>query len=419
MKKRFIDKLVQNRFQSKTIIRRLLDEEKSSRSHKALPTYITGTRNGVFYRIKVPPPKSILPDIPKLPSSRPAPKSFKPVKAAPETKEDVFRDFTAQLKKWLQKNWSVLVFNVGSVCTLIGYTRSDVLELRIFAIAGTLSGLIYNIVEIRKFPPMVWGCLFAGINGYKIFEILRERNASVHLSASQEDIYVKHFLPHGVTPKQFEAIDHAATTMKVKEGEIIVKQGDKHKYVYLVVTGSTKASALGRYMTAASVKPEHHEKEGGASGAWIGEMAMLEFLWRKQGGNKEDGSIDLPEEPEADEKDRKLPKTPPFKSDRTLFTIIAKEDCTLMRWTFDEMEHLMERSTDMRSALTRAMASAIVGKVINFTLSRSRQPPWSAWLGDWNTHDGARVEVAASDPSAEDDNSSPEHLPSPLIKKFA
>ncbi|GAX16277.1 hypothetical protein FisN_3Hh240 [Fistulifera solaris] len=327
MKKNFIEKLVQNRFQSKAKIRRILDEAKSSSAQKPLPRYITGTRNGVFYRIKVPPPKSILPDIPKLPSSRPAPKSFKQVKAEPEVKNEQVSDVIAQLSLWLKKNWSVLLFNCGSVCTLIGYTRSDVLELRMFAIAGTLSGLIYSIVEIRKFPPMVWGCLFAGINGYKIFEILRERNASVHLSASQEEVYVKHFLPHGVTPKQFEAIDQAATTMKFKEGEIIVKQGEKHRYVYLVVTGSTKASALGRYMTAASVKPEHHEKEGGASGAWIGEMAMLEFLWRKQGGGKDEDSAEQSEQLDSD--DRKLPKPAPLKSDRNMFTIIAKED---WRW---------------------------------------------------------------------------------------
>lgn len=414
MKKNFVEKLVQNRFQSKAKIRRILDEAKSSTSQK-FPRYITGTRNGVFYRIKVPPPKSILPDIPKLPSSRPAPKSFKPVKTEPEMKKEQVSDFIAQLNRWLKKNWSVLLFNVGSVCTLIGYTRSDVLELRAFAVAGTLGGLIYNIVEIRKVPPMVWGSLFAGINGYKIFEILRERNASVHLTASQEDIYVKHFLPHGVTPKQFEAIDHAATTMKIKEGEIIVKQGEKHRYVYLVVNGSTKASALGRYMTAASVKPEHHEREGGASGAWIGEMAMLEFLWRKQ----DEDTTEQPELLESDGKDRKLPQTTQLKSDRNMFTIIAKEDCTLLRWTFDEMERLMERSTDMRSALTRAMASAIVGKVINFTLSRSRRPPWSEWLGDWNNNDGARVIVGESDSSAEEDTSSPEQLPSPVIKKFS
>jgi CRP-like cAMP-binding protein len=417
MKKNFIEKLVQNRFQSKAKIRRILDEAKSSSAQKPLPRYITGTRNGVFYRIKVPPPKSILPDIPKLPSSRPAPKSFKQVKAEPEVKNEQVSDVIAQLSLWLKKNWSVLLFNCGSVCTLIGYTRSDVLELRMFAIAGTLSGLIYSIVEIRKFPPMVWGCLFAGINGYKIFEILRERNASVHLSASQEEVYVKHFLPHGVTPKQFEAIDQAATTMKFREGEIIVKQGEKHRYVYLVVTGSTKASALGRYMTAASVKPEHHEKEGGASGAWIGEMAMLEFLWRKQGGGKDEDSAEQSEQLDSD--DRKLPKPAPLKSDRNMFTIIAKEDCTLLRWTFDEMEHLMERSTDMRSALTRAMASAIVGKVINFTVSRSRRHPWSAWLGDWNNTDGARVFVDESDSSADEDASPTEQLPSPVIKKFA
>ena len=64
-----------------------------------------------------------------------------------------------------------------------------------------------------------------------------------------------------------------------------------------------------------------------------------------------------------------------------MYTIVAQDDCTVLVWSHDDMEAMMERSTDMRAALTRAMTSAVVAKVVNFTVSRTK--PWSAWLDDW------------------------------------
>jgi hypothetical protein len=47
----------------------------------------------------------------------------------------------------------------------------------------------------------------------------------------------------------------------------------------------------------------------------------------------------------------------------------------------------------MRGALTRAMTSAVVGKVVNMTFSRAKVPQWTDWLGDWTREDGAEVQL--------------------------
>jgi len=78
------------------------------------------------------------------------------------------------------------------------------------------------------------------------------------------------------------------------------------------------------------------------------------------------------------------------------YSVVAKEDSKVLMWTYKDMEALMSRSNDMRSALTRAMTSALVGKVVNFTISRSRGlPTWSTWLDDWKYSAGAKVQVVA------------------------
>ena len=67
------------------------------------------------------------------------------------------------------------------------------------------------------------------------------------------------------------------------------------------------------------------------------------------------------------------------------------------------------------------MAAAVVGKVINLTISSSKSAsPWSRWLADWSDSD-ARVEVDEekdTEKEEEGDDVQQEGLPSYPIKKF-
>ena len=54
----------------------------------------------------------------------------------------------------------------------------------------------------------------------------------------------------------------------------------------------------------------------------------------------------------------------------------------------------MSKSTDFRAALSRAMTSAIVSKVINFTVGKtSNLPTWQSWLDDWKYNANAKITV--------------------------
>lgn len=278
-------------------------------------------------------------------------------------------------------------------------------------------------------PPIVWSATFAGVNAFKIYQILVERGAAVHLTAEEEETYNRFFLPHGVTPKQFETIYHKAKHVRVAKDECILRKDDPLEHVYLIVDGTTKANIRGRHLTAASFSPEAHEtKQGGASGAWVGEMAFLEQYWireqqkkqkaaaaaaeaeSKQGTKKnseqaeesvpvaavskenegtEDGKDDSSDNTKTEEtgntgvKQRVAPgKGPPLvaKTPHALYSIIAKEDCRLLQWSHAEMEELLAKSTDLRAAMTRAMTQAIVGKTINFIVSKGSGKNLD---GDW------------------------------------
>jgi CRP-like cAMP-binding protein len=258
----------------------------------------------------------------------------------------------------------------------------------------------------------MWSSLFATVNAYNIRHILEERHSSVHMTDKQEKVFVTFFMPHGVTPKQFERIDKKAKYLKLKKGHFLVRKGDQLNKVYLIIEGSTQAHILGRRLTAASTNDETRgdQKEGGDSGAWAGEMAFLKRFWENEQrkvirGDKDEESTSKGDE----EKGRILTRTKSGKpasetAETAFYTIIAAEDCTVLSWSHEDLEELMETSVDMRSAMTRAMSSALVGKVVNLTISRTHEGkvPWLVWLTERKSKDGTNVHVSEELRLAED-----------------
>ncbi|KAL7571107.1 hypothetical protein ACA910_014717 [Epithemia clementina (nom. ined.)] len=557
-------------------IRTLLDEE-ARRRHGSPPGPFTikGVYKGQYYRIRVPPApekkRRFLPDIPKLPQTHMAkPKTFTKLpppgsgsssttgksgatassssssshtasasgtssataaaaadSAATSTKtttalreklqekREKVHDFASRFREWWRDNWAVLVLNIGSICSLVGFTRSDVVELRTLSTAGSVTSLIYHFsLSPRRMAPIAWSMIFAAVNSWKIYQVISEREGTVNFTKEQEQVYSKFFMPHGVTPKQFEHIYQQAEIVLVKKGQVVVHERQEMTHVCLVINGETRAQALGRRLTAASFKvvddavdATDDDRLSWTSGAWIGEMAFLESYWKKQASPSANSSsngthvkasssssssatashesqqspqsqqsaqqsqstINKPKlskqqeqqqqqtttvvssstnEPKHDSALRNAPlysttaamttpesvvasyqhpETSPLiagaaaaanvpvprrvlsrrrtnalqrssamSSKQALYTIVAVQDSVLMRWKYEDMERLLAKSPDLRGAMTRAMTAAIVGKVINFTVSRraSRPQNWTNWLRDWTpTNDGAKVQV--------------------------
>lgn len=122
---------------------------------------------------------------------------------------------------------------------------------------------------------------------------------------------------------------------------------------------------MGRHLTAQSTAADAKVKKlGGDSGAWVGEMAFLDRMGEKELEKRrpkppltEKGSVALPKPDESQSHpETKVPKNGPettasqqSKTAHVLYTVLAKEDCTVWRWSFDEMEALIESSTVSRN----------------------------------------------------------------------
>jgi hypothetical protein len=355
--------------------------KKPRRPHR----YIKGVYKGNFVKKRIPIRPQPTPTVPKLPplgpQTMPQPLKHSMEQQATASSSSLSHHHASsassntsnttysRMYNWWKQNAAVLILNFGSLCTLTGFVRSDVLELRAFSMTGSLSSVAYFVLTApTRYAPILWSSLFATVNGVKIYQILYERNAKVVLSEREEEIFVEHFMPSGVTPKQFETVISKARILQIKKGDVIVKQGDALEHVYLVVKGKTRANYMGRKLTAVSSAPGHRtRKEGGDAGAWIGEMTFLEQLHAPINSRL---------------------------TGRAIYTIVAQTDCEVLVWSFADIEALLKSSTDLRASMTRAMTAPIVGKVINFTVSMGNSRGWTSWLNDWkNSGENTQVVV--------------------------
>jgi len=237
---------------------------------------------------------------------------------------------------------------------------------------GQITFAIYNLAQPNiLWPSVLWSTLFASVNAKKITSIFHERTAEVVMTEEQERIFVDFFMGHGVTPLQFQWIYDKAKKMKVRKGTAIIEKGDIVDRIFLVVKGSTHNHVEGQKLTADSSVPD----------AWIGEMAYLDWFYRR---HEEDTSAGDAEESNALKFGRGV----------SMYTVLADEDCDVLVWDHDIMEGLMEKSVDLRSALTRAMTAAVSAKIISLTIAKvDASKSWISWLSTWTAKDGSRVQI--------------------------
>lgn len=381
-----------------------------------------------------------------------------------------------RLSKWLADNYGILILNMGSLATLTGFTRTDILELRILSITGSLSSVIYFFTRP---PPLVvgsviWSLIFASTNAYMVYYIYEERKGQIQpLTEEQKDLYEEHFMPHGVTPRQFEKLIQTSKVIYLKSGHVLIQKGQELHTVYLVSSGATEAVGnLSRRITAASSSRGNKDRlKGGDSGAWVGEFLFLDYLRLRDlhgrpinsgisstnispPGNTKNSSIEqrlagpLPSHGnghalvnnniptvdmksglkvtttikasddatgqkhdhetnmnKTDSKDTKETiaerKGQSKKSTASILTYIATQDSKIYAWDHEELASLLDKSVDLRSAVTRAMTAAVVGKVVNLYISHSddekQSSDWIQWLkGYWSssaTGDIVRVNI--------------------------
>lgn len=339
---------------------------------------------------KLPPaPQNIVPKLFKDP-----PPNLKPLLTAPKAAR---KEARRELREWLKENAGIIIMNFGSICSFMSFTRTDILELRLLSITGSVSMIIYFFARPPPLviAPIVWSTIFASTNLCMIYLIYEERKGKVEpMTEDEESAYEEHFLPHAVTPRQYEKLLQIAKKRELSKGDILIQKGDEMSSVYLVVRGATEAvnTISKRRVTAASSAKGYKDKfAGGDSGAWIGDIFFFDYLERR-----EKKLFQKPSPPEilATAPITEVPLKRVFTRNAILTYLVTKDSTLVFQWDFEELADLMRTSSELRSSVSRAMTAAVIGKVVNLYISKTdaNKPGWKQWLED-NFNSGSTSEV--------------------------
>ena len=309
----------------------------------------------------------------------------------------------------------------------------------------------------------------------------RKGRPKLEFSSEEEAAYEEHFLPHGVTPRQYEKLLHIRKQRVLSDGEILAATGEPVTKVYLVVQGGTTAISptvqhrRRQVVTVASSRAGNRERYvGGDAGAWIGELAFFDYVQQQQqtrttpprpfdsssslpatvsqqqnntrtdaatlvsipkkstGATNHESTIDATATVAAmatppttttttriahktdasnsssssdtdtntqatssaneDEETRMLASLNPTRIPKQyILTYTARQEATLVfEWDFEDLAKLLTTSAELRSAVSRAMTAAVIGKVLNFyqphttaaaaNTNNTNTGGWKKWL---------------------------------------
>ena len=123
-------------------------------------------------------------------------------------------------------DWGMWVNNLGALSTLAAFSMRDLLMLRYLSIAGQICGIAFCFTrEPPLWNPIFWQGIFLAVNLYNLVTLLRERYGEVALSRDERDLFERIFVPHGVTPSQFNKLLGCAQWKVVGRGHVVAIEG--------------------------------------------------------------------------------------------------------------------------------------------------------------------------------------------------
>jgi len=145
--------------------------------------------------------------------------------------------------RWISpRHFSITISEVfGHMSFLLvfcSYAVDDFLMLRIIAVAGSASILIFSYFHPHGRPlwlPFKWNVLFIAVNSYRIGMVLYDKYRATRLSSEFLTLHHDHF--HVIELVDYAKLINLGEKEVFKPGEVVVKQGEWNEFLRLVLEG--------------------------------------------------------------------------------------------------------------------------------------------------------------------------------------
>ncbi len=195
------------------------------------------------------------------------------------------------------------------------YWVKDILRLRLLCIVGSLIVIPYYLLQTEPlWTPMMWSCVFIGINATRAWGIMQERRP-VALTGDERLLYDKTF--NALSPQQFKRLLAIGEWLDLDRGYVLHVTGDPPDSLEAVVRGELEARRDGRVLGHARA----------------GDLARLASVL---GGSPE------------------------------LFDTMVTQPACVIRWRRADLQQLAGADESLTSALRKIALASIAEKLIRF-----------------------------------------------------
>lgn len=164
-----------------------------------------------------------------------------------------------------------LAGNVSSILVLCAYSMTDILALRVTAIAATLLSLCFQYY--RPTPlwiPIRWNAVLLAINMTMVTTLYLERQRANHMDPKMEQLFVDgKFQKRGFSRVEFLRLFNLAETVTLPPGHVLIEQGQVKRSLHFLLDGKVRVSKrndrTGKTTTLATLDRYH----------FIGEISLL------------------------------------------------------------------------------------------------------------------------------------------------
>eukprot|EP00930_Biecheleria_cincta_P039339 TRINITY_DN27050_c0_g1_i1.p1 TRINITY_DN27050_c0_g1~~TRINITY_DN27050_c0_g1_i1.p1 ORF type:complete len:387 (-),score=63.65 TRINITY_DN27050_c0_g1_i1:39-1199(-) len=170
------------------------------------------------------------------------------------------------------------IITCANLFQLGGFACSDALHLQSIMIFGNGGMALFFITRIPTMKvPFGWAFLKVCVNVYMVFKLTSERQP-VNLTPEELDIYEEHFMPYGITARQFRKFWDLGVTVDVPPNTLLVVEGKPQASVSLVLSGHVFRTSGGKHVPGLDSFPGARDKADGDAGAWIAEVSALRMI---------------------------------------------------------------------------------------------------------------------------------------------
>ena len=210
-------------------------------------------------------------------------------------------------------------YHLANVLYVVSYLVTDILWLRVLAVAGGLSSLTWTLTASTPSMTFIgWTLVFNTINAVQIARLWRERRP-VRLTAEEQTLYAAAF--RTLTPREFRRLLAAGRWEEAPARQVLIEQGARSRRVLVLASGSAAVKADGR--DVATLRP----------GQFAGEMSFLTGA-------------------------------------PTTAAVEAVEPVRFVSWPTEDLERFLGKHPELRAAL-----QLVLGKDLAVKLARDRDRP--------------------------------------------